>query len=98
MPEKKSTTQPVKAAVHDAATAEDHVVPPEGKAPAAEPAKKPAGSSAAARMMTRSIAVKKTTGTAKGDAQRTADAVRPSQIPGAAVAGRPGRRGASKGR
>jgi hypothetical protein len=64
------------------------------KAEIAEPAKT---KSAAVRMMTKSIAVKKSS-TAKSKSQRVADAAKPSQKPAPGGSGRARRRGASKGR
>jgi hypothetical protein len=48
-------------------------------------------------MMTRSLVVKKPTGT-RGETQRVADSARPSQKPSAGGGRRGPRRGASKGR
>jgi hypothetical protein len=68
--------------------------PPAG--PGATP--RPAGTkSAAVRMMTRSVAGKKPAA-ARGEAQRVADAAKPSQMPQAGGGRRGPRRGASKGR
>jgi hypothetical protein len=70
-----------------------------GHEPAAtDPAVKPAGKkSAAVRMMTRPVGGKKPVA-ARGDAQRVADAAKPSQKPAARGGRRGPRRGASKGR
>jgi hypothetical protein len=68
-------------------------------APAAtDPAVKPTGTkSAAVRMMTRPVGGKKPAA-ARGEAQRVADAAKPSQKPAARGGRRGPRRGASKGR
>jgi hypothetical protein len=65
---------------------------------ATDPAVKPAGTkSAAVRMMTRPVGGKKPAA-ARGEAQRVADAAKPSQKPAARGGRRGPRRGASKGR
>jgi hypothetical protein len=74
--------------------------PGEGEAAGAvpDPAGKPAvKKSAAVRMLTRSVAGKKPA-IARGEAQRVADAARPTQKPQAGGGRRGPRRGASKGR
>ena len=103
MPEKKSTGRkgaapetPVVPPASPAAEAKPTETP--APAPAAEPDAKPVGTqSAAARMLTRSIAVKKPSA-ARGDTQRVADTTKPSQKPVAGGGRRGPRRGASKGR
>ena len=76
-------------------------MPEENQSRAAGPTEpaEPAGKKAAAvRMMTRGVAEPKASRGTKAKAQRTADAARPSQKPGAANSGRKVRRGAAKGR
>jgi hypothetical protein len=107
MPEKKSTGRKATAPDAHVAPPAATAVPATGEAKPGDPvapaasgepdAKPPAAKSAAVRMMTRSIAVKKPAAV-RGEAQRVVDAAKPSQKPGAGGGRRGPRRGASKGR
>ena len=108
MPEKKSTGRkgaaPESSVVPPASMAHPPAAeakPAEALRPLAatpEPDAKPvATTSAAARILTKSLVVKKAAA-ARGDTQRVADATKPSQKPVAGGGRRGPRRGASKGR
>jgi hypothetical protein len=94
MPEKKSTVR------READAVQEHVIQPVGEAlgvAEGEASRSATQTSAAARMMTRSLAGPKPAAV-KGKTKRAASAAKPPQWP-AAGAGRKGpRRGASKGR
>jgi hypothetical protein len=92
---KEHVVQPVGSALGIAGDATKDVDQNAGsETEAAAPAK---SQSAAARMMTKSIAIKQSR-TTKGKNQRAADAAKPSQKPAGGGSTRARRRGASKGR
>ena len=70
----------------------------QGRAETPAPPPAPAAKSAAARMLTRGMAEPKASRGSRAKSERSADAVKPTQKPGAAGSSRKVRRGASKGR
>jgi hypothetical protein len=99
---KTGTVRRVTEAVKDAASsvahaAQEHVIQPVGEALGLAGSKPTAKKSAAARMMTRSVAAPKTAA-GKGKAKRAASVAKPSQKPSAGAGRKGPGRGASKGR
>src|SRR5688572_24953733 len=108
MPEKKSTGRKAPAASEPPPAPPAPLPAAAVKPPAATPvapaaagpapdAKPAATKSAAVRILTKSLVVKKSAA-ARGDAQRVADTAKPSQLPSADTGRRGPRRGAAKGR